>query len=188
MTRAASVDEVLDLYGRFGTDRYDEDVTQVDHALQCAALAAGDHAADELVAAALLHDVGHLLHLRAGGAPPGTAVAAAGDTDHEAVGSRWLSGLFGPAVTSPIALHVRAKRYLCAVEPAALDGLSAGSRASLVRQGGPFDDDEVAGFRATAGHDDAVRLRRWDDAGKVEDLAVAPLDAYEPLLRRLAGG
>ncbi len=180
MSRAASVDEVLDLYRTHGTDRYDEDVTQLDHALQCAALAAAEGAADELVAAALLHDVGHLLHLRDGGAAPG---ADEDDLDHESRGARWLSDLYGPAVTSPIALHVRAKRYLCAVDPGAVDALSDGSQASLVRQGGPLDDEGVASFRANPGHDDAVRLRRWDDAGKVEDLAVAPLDDYESLLQ-----
>lgn len=187
MNRAASVDEVLHLLRGFGSDRYDEDVTQLEHALQCAALAADDGADDDLVAAALLHDVGHLLHLRAGGAAPSGTGGGSVDTDHESVGSRWLTGVYGPGVTSPIALHVRAKRYLCAVEPGAVDGLSVGSRSSLVRQGGPLDDEQVAGFRAHPGHADAVRLRRWDDAGKVEHLEVAPLDAYEPLLRRLAG-
>jgi gamma-butyrobetaine dioxygenase len=184
MSRAADVDEVLDLYRRHGADRYDEEITQLDHALQCAALAAAEGAGDELVAAALLHDVGHLLHLRDGGAAPD---AGSEDRDHESVGARWLSDLYGPGVTSPIALHVRAKRYLCAVEPGALDALSAGSRASLVRQGGPLDEDGVASFRSNHGHGDAVRLRRWDDAGKVDGLAVAPLDDYVPLLRSLAG-
>ena len=178
---AGSVDELLDLYERFGPDHYDEDVTQLDHALQCAALASAEGASDELVAAALLHDIGHLLHLRNGADGP-----VAEDTDHESVGARFLGGLYGPAVTGPVSLHVRAKRYLCAVEPGLVDQLSDGSRASLIRQGGPLDDAEVASFRNNAGHVDAVRLRRWDDAGKVEELVVAPLRDYEPLLRSVA--
>jgi phosphonate degradation associated HDIG domain protein len=178
---ATSVDDVLELYRRFGPDHYDEEVSQLDHALQCAALARAEGAPDELVAAALLHDVGHLVHLQGGAEGP-----AAHDTGHESVGAHHLSGLFGLAVTGPIELHVRAKRYLCAVEPGTAQRLSDGSRASLVRQGGPMDDDEVATFRADPSHGAAVRLRRWDDAGKVEDLDVEPLDAYEPLLRALS--
>ena len=178
---ARSVDEVLDLYRRFGSDHYDEAITQLDHGLQCAALAGAEGATDALVAAALLHDVGHLLHLRAGGTGPEVA-----DLDHESVGARYLAGLFGPAVTGPVALHVRAKRYLCAVEPDLVDGLSDGSRASLVRQGGPMDRAEADAFAANPGCADAVRLRRWDDSGKVEGLTVAPLESYVPLLERLA--
>lgn len=178
---AGSVGEVLTLLREFGDDRYDEEVTQLQHALQCAALARRDGAPDELVAAALLHDVGHLLHLRAGGTGP-----ADEDLAHEDVGAGWLSAVFGPEVTDPIALHVQAKRYLCAVEPGLADTLSAGSRASLVRQGGPLDPAGVSAFEARTGGDGAVTLRRWDDAGKVVDLEVAPLDAYEPLLLALA--
>ncbi|MFZ4517804.1 MAG: HD domain-containing protein [Microthrixaceae bacterium] len=179
---AASVDEVLELFDRFGQDRYDEQVAQLDHALQCAALARRDGAPDALVAAALLHDVGHLLHLRDGGRGP-----ADEDLAHEDVGARWLSELFGPEVTDPIALHVEAKRYLCAVEPGLTDTLSAGSRASLVRQGGPLDAAGVAAFEALDGAADATALRRWDDAGKVVGLEVVPLGAYRPLLESVAG-
>lgn len=179
---ATSVDGVLELFTRYGVEHYDEAVSQLDHALQCAALAADDGAPDELVAAALLHDVGHLLHLRDGGTGPGHE-----DLDHEAVGARHLSALFGPGVTGPIALHVRAKRYLCAVDPTATGSLSDGSRASLVRQGGPLDMAELAAFEANPGHGAAVRLRRWDDAGKVAGLAVAPLEHYRSLLHGLAG-
>jgi [1-hydroxy-2-(trimethylamino)ethyl]phosphonate dioxygenase len=179
---ASSVDEVLGLYEEFGPHHYDEVVSQLDHALQCAALARAEDASDALVAAALLHDVGHLLHLRSGGTGP-----AAEDLDHESVGARYLGGLFPPVVTRPVALHVQAKRYLCAVDPDVPARLSEGSRASLVRQGGPLDDAGVRSFEAEAGHEDAVRLRRWDDAGKVEGLDVAPLHSYAPLLARLAG-
>ena len=177
---AATVDEVIDLYRRFGVDRYDETVTQLDHGLQCAALARHEGADDALVVAALLHDVGHLLHLRSGGDGP-----VPEDLHHEATGARYLSGLFGPEVTSPIALHVRAKRYLAATVPGFVDSLSHGSTLSLVKQGGPLDDDEVGSFESNPGHDDAIRLRRWDDAGKVEGITVDPFDSFEPLLRSL---
>lgn len=189
---ARSVDEVLDLFGSFAQDRYDEDVTQLEHALQTAALAVADGATDPLVAAALLHDVGHLLSLRDGEHQPGRVAApvpgTVEDLRHEARGARWLAELYPPAVTRPIALHVAAKRYICSVDAGYAASLSTGSRASLVRQGGPMDAVEVARFEANPGHADAVRLRRWDDSGKrTEGVRVAPLAEYRPLLERLAG-
>ncbi|HRW39566.1 MAG: hypothetical protein KDB04_13680 [Acidimicrobiales bacterium] len=179
---AASIDEVLDLYRRWGPERYDEEVSQLDHALQTAALARADGASEALVAAALLHDVGHLLELRDGGRADGQVAA---DLGHEGRGTRYLGALLGPAVTGPIALHVAAKRYRCAVDPAYRATLSAGSERSLVRQGGPMGPDEVARFEAHPAHADAVALRGWDDGGKELDLEVEPLEAYEPLLQRL---
>jgi len=180
---AASVGEIVTLYGRYAGDTYDERVSQLDHALQTAALARREGASDALVAAALLHDVGHLLHLAAN---DGRWVPAEEDLGHEAIGASYLSGVFGLEVRSPIALHVAAKRYRCATEPAYHATLSPGSVRSLELQGGPMSADEVAEFESTPGHADAVRLRGWDDAGKVDGLEVLPLESYRPLLDRLA--
>ena len=174
---AASVDEVLALFERWGGDRYDEEVTQLSHALQCAALAMADGADDALVCAALLHDTGHLLDLRAGG---GT-----GDR-HEDTGAAWLRPLFPVSVTAPIALHVRAKRYLCSVDPSYAASLSAGSTRSLAVQGGPMDDLECRAFEALPGWRDAVALRRWDDAAKLLDADVPPLAAHRARLDQKA--
>jgi phosphonate degradation associated HDIG domain protein len=182
---AVSLDEVLDLMATWGTHRYDEMVSQLEHALQCAALAQQASASDELVAAALLHDVGHLLELRSGGSAPGPGGE---DRHHEQRGARWLAGVFPAAVTGPIALHVAAKRYLCAVDPRYRAGLSAGSERSLARQGGPMDRAELQRFARHPAHDNALQLRRWDDCGKVEDLDVADLDHYRDLLVRAARG
>jgi predicted HD phosphohydrolase len=169
------VDQVLGLYDRWGGDPYDEEVAQLAHALQTAALAEAAGCDGPLVAAALLHDVGHLLHLAGGPAGP-----------HEDTGPAYLAALFPPEVTGPIALHVEAKRFLCAVEPTYHDGLSPGSVRSLRRQGGPLEPDAAARFIDRPGAEAAVALRRWDDAGKVVGLAVPPLAAYEALLRSLA--
>lgn len=180
---AGSVDEVLELFETWGVERYDEDVTQLEHALQTAALARRDGASDALVAAALLHDVGHLLELRAGGRADGRVAV---DLGHEGRGARYLGALFPPAVTGPIALHVMAKRYRCAVDPTYRATLSAGSVRSLARQGGPMAPAEVARFEAHPAHADAVALRGWDDHGKELDVEVAPLGAYRDLLESVA--
>lgn len=183
---ATSIDEVLDLFTRFGDDTYGEAVTQLDHALQTAALARAEGADDALVAAALLHDVGHLLDLQDGGVPD---TEGRGDLAHEARGARWLAPLLPPSVTGPIALHVAAKRYRCAVDPLYNELLSDASRASLEVQGGPMDEVEVARFEAHPAFEEAVALRIWDDGGKVaEPPVVQPLDTYVPLLKGLATG
>lgn len=180
---AASVDEVLDLYARWGGEGYDEELTQSSHAVQVAAWAEAEGAGDALVAAALLHDVGHLLAMdgRGHGRPDPEA-----DLRHEAVGARWLASLLPAAVTAPIALHVQAKRYRCAVEPGAVALLSAGSRASLARQGGPMADDEVVRFAGHPAAPSALRLRVWDDAGKALDADLPSVASHRDLLDRLA--
>ena len=183
---ASSVDEVIRLYEDHGPAHYDEDLGQLDHALQCAALARSAGASDPLVAAALLHAVGPLLHL-AGATGDDAPTGSDADRHHEATGSAWLAGLFPATVTAPIALHVRAKRYLVTVDPAYEAALSAGSTASLQRQGGPLPAAEVRSFEANPGWSDAVALRRWDDRGKVDGLRVAALATYRPLLEALAG-
>lgn len=185
---AGSVDEVLALFARWGADPYDEELSQVDHALQTAALARTAGASDALVAAALLHDVGHLLDLAAGGRSPRGGAPPESDLRHEAVGARFLSRLFPPAVTGPIALHVQAKRYRCATDPSYAAALSPGSRRSLELQGGPFDPEDARRFAALPGFADACALRGWDDGGKVEGLEVGTLADHRPTLDSLALG
>ncbi len=180
-TRAATVAEVVGLLETWGGDPYDEEVTQLAHALQTAALAEEAGAAEELVAAALLHDVGHLLVLACGAAGPPD-----GDDGHERSGPRYLGSVFPPAVTRPIELHVSAKRYRCAVDPEYRARLSDGSVRSLARQGGPMSPAEAALFETEEGWSDAVRLREWDDAAKIVGLGVPPLAYYGALLDEVA--
>ncbi|MGH9274732.1 MAG: HD domain-containing protein [Acidimicrobiales bacterium] len=181
MQAARSIDEVLAQYERWGTSRYDEELLQLEHALQTAALARAAGTADPLVAAALLHDVGHLLDLADGDGHRDRTI----DQRHEARGAAWLAELFPPAVTAPIALHVRAKRYRVAVDRAYADVLSPGSTASLARQGGPMSAAEVTAFESNPGWAEAVELRGWDDQAKVDGLTVPDLASYRPLLESL---
>ena len=176
---ALTVDRILADYGRLGHRQYGERVSQNQHALQCAALAAEDGAPESLVVAALLHDYGHLAESVEDAARP------AADARHEMAGAALLGELFGPAVTAPIALHVAAKRYLCAVAPGYLQALSPASVHSLALQGGPFTLDQAAAFERLEGFGDAVRLRRYDDLGKAPDATPPDFAAYLPLIRRL---
>ena len=179
---ASSTKDVIALYDHWGSNNYDEELSQHDHALQTAALAAHAHAPAPLVVAALLHDVGHLLELASGAGEEQGSL----DLTHEARGARYLAALFPSSVTGPIALHVRAKRYRCAVDPEYRRALSAGSMRSLELQGGPMSESEVLAFSNHPGFEDAVRLRAWDDKGKVDGLAVAPFEEYLDLLEQVA--
>jgi phosphonate degradation associated HDIG domain protein len=173
------VDEIFEAFDRRGGDHYGEAITQLEHALQCAQLARDDGAQDSLVAAALLHDYGHLFEGRGDRAEQGI------DAHHEADGAALLKHWFGPEVTKPIALHVAAKRHLCAIEPGYEDSLSDASRLSLRLQGGRFTPEQCRRFEAAPFAQDAIRLRRYDDAGKIQGARVPPLEAYRDMLSRL---
>lgn len=170
----AIVGEILQLFQAQGDSQYGrEAVTQREHALQSAALALDSGADSALITAALVHDIGHLLHDL-----PEDAPKQGVDDRHETSGSRWLSSRFGESVTEPVRLHVAAKRYLCAVDPTWQDTLSPPSQLSLQLQGGPMSATEVAEFEAHPHFERAVQLRRWDDAAKVPELPTPPLEAF----------
>ncbi|MEW4568200.1 phosphonate degradation HD-domain oxygenase [Tautonia sp. JC769] len=154
-----------------------EAVSQLQHALQAADLARRSGAAPALIAAALLHDIGHLLHDL-----PEDATQQGVDDHHEGLAGRWLSRHFGAEVVEPVRLHVAAKRFLCAVEPMYREQLSPPSRLSLQLQGGPMAAEEVEQFRSSPHHEAAVSLRRWDDEAKDPNADVPEFDTYLPLL------
>ncbi len=183
MQAPTTIDELFDLYDRRGKEPYGESLTQTEHALQCAALALRDEASDALVAAALFHDVGHLVANVQNG--PEFKLDE-DDDDHEALGARILAPLFGPSVALPVSLHVTAKRWRCTKDPAYLEELSTASRATLVAQGGLLDEAACERFENHPGFHDAVALRTWDDHGKVEGLDVGALNDYTELVNSLA--
>jgi predicted HD phosphohydrolase len=146
--------ELSDLFSRLGALHYGEDVSQLEHALQTAHHARVDGAPPALVAAALLHDVGHMMQ------KAGEDAADRGiDTRHEHISAGYLSRAFGPEVTEPVRLHVAAKRCLAATAPGYVDRLSAASAAEA-----------------------ALRLRRYDELGKAQGVEVDGFEAYRELL------
>ncbi len=149
------------------------DVTQRQHALQSAWLAEQAGCDASLITAALLHDIGHMVH------DLGENPAAEGiDDRHEEAGQRYLAAWFGPEVTEPVRLHVAAKRYLCGTEADYFGRLSQDSVLSLSLQGGPMDAAESAAFRDQPHWQAAVQLRRFDDTAKVKDLETPPAEHF----------
>ena len=181
------IEAIAELFAGPGARDYlGEAVTIGEHMRQAGALAEAAGAAAPLVAAALLHDVGHLRSEPRGGLE-GSSSRDSTDARHGTGGARWLSQWFGPAVTEPVRLHVAAKRYLCAAEPVYFGLLSPESVRTLALQGGPMTPEQAAAFEALPYARDAVAVRRWDDQAK--DPAVTPpgFDHFEPLLGTLLG-
>lgn len=179
-----TLDDIETLFARRGAEQYSgEPVTQLEHALQCAALAEAEGADDDLVTAALLHDLGHLLQ-ELGETPSLRGV----DDVHQYAALPFLRGLFGERVLGGIQLHVDAKRYLCATRPGYHEALSEDSKRSLKLQGGTFSDEQARAFVARPGAADAVRLRIWDDLAKTAGAATPPLSHFMDRARRCALG
>jgi gamma-butyrobetaine dioxygenase len=183
MTPDQVVDVIGALFAGEGADDYlGEAVTQAQHMLQAAALAETEQAPAALVAASLLHDVGHFrgaVHRR-------ELMAGTRDNRHSHQGADWLAPWFPPAVIEPVRLHVAAKRYLCAVEPGYFDRLSEASVHTLSLQGGPMSPEEAREFAVHPFAEDAVRLRRWDEQAKDPHAHVPGFEHYHSLLATLA--
>lgn len=179
---ALTLHDIENLYAERGGQLYSgEPVTQLEHALQSAWLAEQDGADDELVAAALLHDLGHLLQ-DLGDTPTLRGI----DDQHQFAALPFLHGVFGERVLDAIRWHVDAKRYLCATRPDYWAALSADSQRSLVLQGGVFTPDQAGHFIARPHAGAAVQVRLWDDRAKQAGLATPGLAHYMARARRCA--
>ncbi|MFK4484934.1 hypothetical protein [Bradyrhizobium sp. USDA 336] len=160
---SAFVDSLLKLVEGVGAQPYgNAELSEIEHAIQSAVLARNENAADHMVAAALLHDLGHLV-VRSAVGLTGLGV----DNKHEAIAAAFLSGYFPPSVTEPIRLHVSAKRYLFTTDEGYRSAMTPVARRSMERQGGGFTREEAREFERLSFAQEAIRLRRWDDAAMI---------------------
>ncbi|MDE1181130.1 phosphonate degradation HD-domain oxygenase [Paraburkholderia sp.] len=178
---ALNLNDIRGLFDAFGALAYSgEPVTQLEHALQSGALAEEEGASDELVAAAFLHDLGHLLN-RHGETPSERGI----DDLHQYFALPFLRPILPDAVLEPIRLHVDAKRCLCAVDATYFAQLSADSVRSLALQGGVFSESEAETFLQKPFASDALRLRKWDDRAKSPDRATPDMDHFMDVVARV---
>jgi phosphonate degradation associated HDIG domain protein len=176
------VDRIFDLFRKRGDAAYiGEPVSQTEHALQAAAAAERADASSAMITAALLHDIGHLLHDL-----PEDCADDDIDDRHEELGARWLMQYFSPDVTEPLRLHVAAKRFLCATSPSYHARLSPASIKSLELQGGPFSPAETQSFRENRYALAAVALRGWDEEAKVKGMETPGLEHFRSHLEATA--
>ena len=174
------VDVLFNYMESRGQTFYDEAVTQLEHALQCAAIAVKHNASTTQVTSALLHDIGHFVM------DEHNADVSFLDMDlnHEEIGAEYLVPFFPEGVTTPIRLHVPAKRYLCTVDTSYFAGLSDASKRSLKLQGGVMSGEECDAFEKILHYQDALTLRRWDDHAKVKGLETAGLETYHEIVQQ----
>jgi phosphonate degradation associated HDIG domain protein len=178
MTSENPIDFIMRLFKERGDAAYiGEPVSQTEHALQAAWAAEQAGADNSVIAAALLHDIGHLLH----DLPEDCAHSGIDDT-HEERAAGWLARHFGPEVAEPVRLHVSAKRFLCTTDPSYSGMLSAASLRSLLLQGGPFTSEEAAQFRNHPYAEAAVALRRFDEQAKVPGLPTPSMEQFRACL------
>ena len=172
---------IADIFLRRGADSYlGEELTMSEHMLQGALLAQQAGANDKLIAAVLLHDIGHYTNEF-----PEDALDRGIDNHHDSAGAAVLEPYFPQTVVDCVRHHVAAKRYLCATDPDYFDRLSAASVHTLNLQGGPMTTDEVASFIKNSALEEIVQVRIWDDEGKVAGVATPQFDHFMPLLQRL---
>jgi predicted HD phosphohydrolase len=152
-------DVLLSLGGVFDGE---EPVDELSHALQTAGHALRAGADDELLAAALLHDV----------ARSPLVAQEYPEMAHEAAAAAWLAPRFSERVAWLAGAHVAAKLYLLGSDPAYRQLLSPESVKSAGDQqqhATPFPTDDPR-------WSDAVLLRRWDDAAKRVDASPPAVD------------
>ena len=177
--------EILSTFQSKGNERYgSEQVTQLEHALQCGYLAHQEDSEPGLVVASLLHDIGHILS---------TDRLPENDEEdlhdfHEALGGKWLEQHFGPSVFQPVQLHVEAKRYLCTIDKSYQEKLSPASLKSFYDQGGEMSAAEIQEFETQPFFKQAIQLRKWDDQAKVPQAKTPDISFFIPFLEECLSG
>ncbi len=175
-------EEIASLFSSSGAEEYlGESIMLVEHMLQCAQLAMEAEAGDELIVAALLHDIGHLLV-----DDPLGAQNSDTDAHHDEVGANWVDRRFPESVSEPVRLHVAAKRYLVATDEGYMAKLSPASVQTLNLQGGAFDEAQCRAFIALPGAQGAVQVRLWDDRAKEVGKPTPELAFFKPMIEFLA--
>lgn len=181
LTRDTIVDFLGSIFDRRGDEEYlGEPVTMGQHMLQGATLAEKAKLPEEIIVAALLHDIGHFT------SEFGTfSMNDTEDRHHEDAGAEVLSGFFPTIVTDCVKYHVAAKRYLCATKPEYFERLSEASIHSLNLQGGPMTAEEVGEFEKNPNLKDIIKVRYLDEAGKDPDLVTPDYAHFAPMVQRV---
>ena len=150
------------------------------HMLQGATIAEQQGLAEDIIVAALLHDIGHFT------SEFGTfTMEDTEDRFHEEAGAKVLEAFFPTVVTDCVRYHVAAKRYLCATRPEYFKRLSVASVHSLNLQGGPMSPDEVAEFEKNPNLAKIVQVRYLDEAGKSPDMVTPDYWHFAPMVQRV---
>ena len=172
---------IFDLYKNYGDNDYiGEEVTQLEHALQCAHQAEIEFPDNqEFILGALLHDIGHLISLKDKELKANNqksffssfnnlSLNGLGLVNHEEVGADFLEQMgFGVTIASLGRYHVLAKRYLVTKNEDYYNNLSDASKETFKLQGGKLSENEISEFEKMKNHNLFLKMRSWDDKAKI---------------------
>ncbi|MBO9478008.1 HD domain-containing protein [Shimia sp. R11_0] len=181
LTRDTIVDFIGDIFARCGDEEYlGEPVTMAEHMLQGATIAEQNGQPEDIIVAALLHDIGHFT------SEFGTfSMEDTEDRYHEEAGAKVLAAFFPSVVIDCVRYHVAAKRYLCATKPEYFKRLSDASIHSLNLQGGPMSAEEVTEFEKNPNLKKIIQVRYLDEAGKRPDMQTPDYAHFAPMVQRI---
>jgi phosphonate degradation associated HDIG domain protein len=173
-------DEIITLYQQHGGEEYaGERVSQLEHMVQSAQIAAHNGFDDDVVLAAFLHDIGHICV----SAFPSNSMDGFGIVDHEKIGAEYLRKKgFSQKVAKLVESHVAAKRYLTFKDPEYFEGLSDASKKTLEYQGGRMSAAEADIFERDPLFELIVAMRKIDEQAKVQDLPLPQWTDYKNLI------
>lgn len=176
-----SVDDIMQLYKEEGGRDYGEDITMTEHAVQTALLARNEGYDEEVQAACLLHDIGHMLGTRLSY----KQMDEYGTMEHEVVGEKVLRDMgFSKKVTDLVRFHVDAKRYLVSAEPEYYNRLSEVSKKTLEFQGGKMNEEEMRNFEKEEHFKEIIMLRKWEEHGKQKDLEMPTFESFKETIEK----
>jgi 2-amino-1-hydroxyethylphosphonate dioxygenase (glycine-forming) len=172
----AVAEEIFELYAENGASEYaGEKVSQLEHMCQAAELAMKEGFDDEVVLAAFLHDIGHLLPVH----DESESMNGYGVMDHERAGADYLRNIgFSDRLCRLVASHVDAKRYLTCRFPDYYKQLSVASKKTLEYQGGRMSEEEAFAFESDPLFELYIKMRRWDEAAKIEGRALPDIALF----------
>ena len=153
-----------------------EGLTMSEHMIQTAMLAEKNKCSGDLICSSLLHDYGHFVL-----EDPNQLVSDHIDGNHETIGANYLKEYFSNEIIEPILFHVDAKKYL-ARNKKYFDDLSEASKISLKLQGGIMSDNEAKKFEKNKNYKNAIKLRRFDEGAKNQNIKIKKIENYKELL------
>jgi len=173
------VEYIFSLFARYGCSDYiGERITQTEHMVQCAMIAERYGADGELILAALLHDIGHLIGLD----KSLPSMGGLGVKDHEKIAAQLLRHIgFPERIASLVENHVEAKRFIVSKNKQYYQNLSEASKKTLLFQGGQMNEKECEVFCRNAWFEDFLRLRSWDEQAKKVGVKIKPLEYYKEM-------
>ena len=175
------VDFIGSIFEKRGDEEYlGEPVTMGQHMLQGATMAEKSREPNEIIIGTLLHDIGHFT------SEFGTfSMEDTEDRYHEDAGAAVLEQFFPKIITDCCRHHVAAKRYLCATDPEYFQKLSTASIHSLNLQGGPMSEAELKDFEKNPNLKKILKVRLYDDAGKIPDMITPSFWHFAPLVQKM---